>query len=113
MIFIWVLIAYGMTSIIVWGSIFEPMRTFFCELSKKDNLLVRSFGSFFKGLTTCMLCTGTWVGFFLGEFFFTPSLYFFHFNPMEIHWFYDGMFAAGSVWALNAFVEMLERIAKN
>lgn len=113
MILVWVMIAYGMTSIIVWGSIFEPMRTFFCELSQKENLLVRNFGLFFKKLTTCMLCTGTWVGFFLGEFFFTPSLYYFHFNHMEIHWFYDGMFAAGSVWIVNVFVEVLEKLGKN
>ena len=30
----WVLAAYGMTSILVWGSIFEPMRIFIKKHSK-------------------------------------------------------------------------------
>jgi len=50
----WVLAAYGMTSILVWGSIFEPMRIFIKKHSK-----------FFGDLIECTLCTSTWVGFFM------------------------------------------------
>ena len=92
----WVLAAYGMTSILVWGSIFESTRTFIKKHSK-----------FFGDLISCTLCTSTWVGFFMsivlggltGKFFETFWL-------LEIFW--DGMFTAGSVWALNAIIEYFE-----
>jgi hypothetical protein len=92
----WILAAYGMTSILVWGSIFESTRTFIKKHSK-----------FFGDLISCTLCTSTWVGFFMsivlggltGKFFETFWL-------LEIFW--DGMFTAGSVWALNAIIEYFE-----
>ena len=92
----WILAAYGMTSILVWGSICESTRTFIKKHSK-----------FFGDLISCTLCTSTWVGFFMsivlggltGKFFETFWL-------LEIFW--DGMFTAGSVWALNAIIEYFE-----
>jgi len=92
----WILAAYGMTSILVWGSIFESTRTF-----------IKKYSKFFGDLISCTLCTSTWVGFFMsivlggltGKFFETFWL-------LEIFW--DGMFTAGSVWALNAIIEYFE-----
>jgi len=92
----WILAAYGMTSILVWGSFFDSTRTFIKKHSK-----------FFGDLISCTLCTSTWVGFFMsivlggltGKFFETFWL-------LEIFW--DGMFTAGSVWALNAIIEYFE-----
>ncbi len=95
-LFLWIMIAYGMTSIIVWGSIFETTRTFIKKHSK-----------FFGDLVSCTLCTSTWVGFFMSIVLggvTSPSF--------NIHWsigiFFDGMFTAGSVWALNAIIEFFE-----
>jgi hypothetical protein len=92
----WILAAYGMTSILVWGSIFESTRTFIKKHSK-----------FFGDLISCTLCTSTWVGFFmsivLGG---LTSKFFETFWLLEIFW--DGMFTAGSVWALNAIIEYFE-----
>lgn len=92
----WILAAYGMTSILVWGSIFELTRTFIKKHSK-----------FFGDLISCTLCTSTWVGFFmsivLGG---LTSKFFETFWLLEIFW--DGMFTAGSVWALNAIIEFFE-----
>ena len=93
---LWAFAAYGMTSILVWGSIFESTREFIKRKSK-----------FFGDLISCTLCTSTWVGFFMsivlggltGKFFETFWL-------LEIFW--DGMFTAGSVWALNAIIEYFE-----
>ena len=48
------LIAYGLTNILVWGSIFENQRTWIKKHSK-----------FFGDLISCVLCTSTWVGFFM------------------------------------------------
>lgn len=108
MILVWLIAAYGMTSIIVWGSIFAPVRNFLCTWSNKGFL--KFFWGFLFKLTSCMLCTGTWVGFFLGEFMFTPTGYYFYFLPAEIHWFYDGMFAAGGIWIIHSVVELIEKI---
>jgi hypothetical protein len=93
---LWVFIAYGMTSILVWGSIFEGTRTWIKKNSK-----------FFGELIECTLCTSTWVGFFLSVVLggLTSSL-------LEVHWlpgiFFDGMFTAGCVWAINSIVEYFE-----
>ena len=50
----WSFMAYGMTTIIVYGSIFEGLRNWLNKHSK-----------FFGELVNCPLCTSTWVGFFL------------------------------------------------
>ena len=69
-IFIWILTAYGMSNILVFGS------------------------------------TSTWVGFFFSLVFFSPTA------ELTVipytNWFFDGMFASGSVWAINAIIEYFE-----
>lgn len=96
LVVLWVLIAYGMTSILVWGSIFENAR-----------LKIKSKSKFFGDLISCTLCTSTWVGFFLS--FVLGSL---SSSVFEIPWFFgfffDGMLTAGAVWALNAIIEFFE-----
>lgn len=93
---LWVLIAYGMTSILVWGSIFESTRTW-----------IKVYSKFFGDLIGCTLCTATWVGFFLSISLggLTTQI----FNTHEILGvFFDGMLTAGAVWALNSLVEFFE-----
>lgn len=95
-LFLWIMTAYGMTSILVWGSIFESTRNFIKKHSK-----------FFGDLITCTLCTSTWVGFFMSIVLGGVT------SPvLNVHWslgiFFDGMFTAGSVWALNAIIEFFE-----
>lgn len=96
LIIFWIIAGYGMTSILVWGSIFERARTFIKKHSK-----------FFGDLISCTLCTATWVGFFMSlmlgglintwiELSMFPTMFF------------DGMFTAGAVWAINAIVEFFE-----
>lgn len=96
----WILAAYGMTSILVWGSIFESTRTFIKKHSK-----------FFGDLISCTLCTSTWIGFFMSIVLGGLSSNFF-----DVHWtlviFWDGMFTAGSVWAFNAIIEYFEEGGK-
>ena len=95
-ILFWLLAAYGMTSILVWGSIFESTRTWIKKHSK-----------FFGDLISCTLCTSTWVGFFMSLVFGGLANHYFN-----CHWlvclFFDGMFTAGSVWAINAIIEFFE-----
>jgi hypothetical protein len=100
-LFLWVLAAYGMTNILVWGSIFEKFREWIVKHSK-----------FFGDLITCTLCTSTWVGFFMSLVLGGLTITFIH-----THWliglFFDGMFTAGSVWAVNAIIEFFEESRLN
>lgn len=95
-IFIWSFIAYGITTILVYGSIFEKPRDWIKRNSK-----------FFGSLISCVLCTSTWVGFFMSLILgsitanYVVSLYI-------INIFFDGMFTAGIVWAINAIIEFFE-----
>ena len=87
--------AYGMTTIIVYGSIFEGLRNWIQKRSK-----------FFGELINCPLCTSTWVGFFLSLTLGSISSELFDIGYIGI--FYDGVFTAGAVWALNSIVEFFE-----
>jgi hypothetical protein len=93
---LWSFAAYGMTSILVWGSIFESTRQWIISKSK-----------FFGDLISCTLCTSTWVGFFMSLVLggLTASI-------CDVNWFvglfFDGMYTAGVVWSINAIVEYFE-----
>ena len=95
-LFFWVFIAYGMTSILVWGSIFEGFRQF-----------IKRKSTFFGELINCTLCTSTWVGFFMSIVLGSLTSTLFSVN-LIIGCFFDGMFTAGAVWAINAIVEFYE-----
>jgi hypothetical protein len=92
----WILAAYGMSTILVYGSIFDNQRAWIKRKSK-----------FFGDLISCMLCTPTWVGFFMSIVFGGLTN---HYLPCPWYacLFFDGMFTAGSVWALNGIIEFFE-----
>tara|TARA_R110000824_G_scaffold67467_10_gene174800 strand:+ start:5370 stop:5702 length:333 start_codon:yes stop_codon:yes gene_type:complete len=92
---IWILAAYGMSQIIVFGSIFEKLREWTIKHSQ-----------FFGDLVQCMMCTSTWVGFFFSLTFFSPTASLVTIPYTNI--FFDGMLASGSVWAINAIIEWFE-----
>jgi hypothetical protein len=92
----WVLAAYGMTSILVWGKIFDNQRGWIKKHSK-----------FFGDLISCTLCTSTWVGFFMSLVLGGLTNHYFE-SPWLFYVFFDGMFTAGSVWAINAIIEFFE-----
>jgi hypothetical protein len=96
-LFIWILAAYGMTSNLVWGSIFESTRTF-----------IKKYSKFFGDLINCTLCTSTWVGFFMSIALGGLTNKFFSGQYWFTYLFFDGMVTAGAVWAINAIVEFFE-----
>ena len=91
----WSFMAYGMTTILVYGSIFDGPREWITKNSK-----------FFGSLIGCVLCTSTWVGFFLSTTLGSISSELFAIGYFGI--FYDGLFTAGVVWAINSFIEFFE-----
>ena len=103
---IWILIAYGMSNILVWGSIFRVPRQSLYDMSLVPGLH-QPVAKFFADLVQCMMCTSTWVGFFLSLAFMSPSNTIIGTSPI-ISWFFDGLLASGFVWAFNAMVEWFE-----
>ena len=101
-IFTWIILAYGLSQILVYGSIFDTQRQWVHAWAELSPIL-----KFISGLISCMMCTSTWVGFFLGLTIFSPTLFLFE-TPIEYSWFFDGCMASGGVWALNAIIESYE-----
>jgi hypothetical protein len=98
--------AYGMSNILVYGSIFNGPRNFINKWGDSKYLL-NGFGAFLSKMLSCMMCCSVWVGFFYGIFLYSPV----H-ELLGVHnyysWFFDGMLASGSVWAINAIIEWFE-----
>lgn len=98
-----ILLAYGITNIAVYGSIFKGWRDFWNKVNP----------GFFGSLFSCPLCLSTWVGFILSFVFSqfgyqTPMLsYGISFLPLTI--FLDGCLTSGCVWIIHTIQECLER----
>ena len=103
---LFMILAYGFSTIMVYSTIFKGMRDFIKAYGLSGLMLSSTF-NFISGIISCMMCCSTWVGFFLGTFLFSPTYQFFGTSPY-ISWFFDGLFASGAVWAINAFIEWFE-----
>ncbi len=103
---LFMILAYGFSTIMVYGTIFKGMRNFIKEYGESDLIFSEIF-KFISGILSCMMCCSTWVGFFLGITLFSPTHEFFGTNPY-FSWFFDGLFSSGAVWAINGFIEWFE-----
>jgi hypothetical protein len=101
------LVAYGMTTILVYGSIFNGFRQSIHNWGNNEFAPFQFLGKFLSGLISCVLCTSTWLGFFLSMIMFSPVHTFIGLNEY-FSVFFDGMLSAGSVWAINAIIEWFE-----
>jgi len=105
---LWIIVAYGMSNILVYGSIFNKPRNFIFEQAEKQDSYFTDFFAFLRDMLSCMMCTPTWVGFFFGIFLYSPVSELLHVTPY-VSWFFDGMLASGSVWAINSIIEWFEQ----
>lgn len=106
---LFILVAYGFSNIVVFGSIFQGLRDFLDRISP----------NFWGKLFSCMMCFPTWAGFFLSLTFFSPTIYyglgdinFFNLFTISNKYssiFFDGVLASGSVWFIHTVQEMFER----
>lgn len=117
---IWIFIAYGCTNILVYGSIFSGFKNF---LGRIRIPVISNISTFVLQLLSCVMCTSTWVGFFLSFVLFSPYISYIdeyrHFGSgidsimkESLAVFVDGLFASGSVWALNSVIEWFEENKK-
>jgi hypothetical protein len=104
----WFLMAYGLSNILVYGSIFNNQRNFIHKWGNNVYSPFQGLGKFLSGLISCMMCTSTWVGFFLGIFLISPTNFLFG-TSQYISWFFDGVMSSGAVWAINAIIEWYEQ----
>lgn len=104
---LWMVMAYGMTNILVYGSILNGMRDFIRKWGDDKYLVFNGLASFVSDILKCMMCCSTWVGFFFGIFLYSPVHELLNVSSWG-SWFFDGMLASGAVWAINAIVEFFE-----
>ena len=104
---IWAMVAYGMTNILVYGSIFNGFRQSIHNWGNNEFAPFNFLGKFLSGLISCVLCTSTWVGFFLSLVYFSPNVDLIGLNKI-LSVFFDGMLSAGFVWAINSIIEWFE-----
>lgn len=88
---IFILVSYGITSIVVYGSIFHS--------------IIEKTKGWVNDLLSCPLCFGTWVGFLIWgvlAFFGIPSPVSEYYPlPVFLDFFACGMLSAGGVWLIE------------
>jgi hypothetical protein len=102
-LFIFILLGYGITNILVFGSIFNFWREFWDKINP----------NFFGKLFSCPMCLSTWVGFVLSFLFSMLGLYTpmasYGLNIMPLNVFLDGCLMSGGVWLIHTIQEFFER----
>ena len=109
---LWMIMVYGMSNILVYGSIFNGPRNTINKFASLDYVPLHGFWVFLSDMLKCMMCTPTWVGFFMAIFLYSPVNEMLGVTPW-ISWFFDGMLASGSTWAINSIVEWFEENRPN
>jgi hypothetical protein len=104
---LWMIMCYGISNILVYGSIFNGPRNKINLWASDIDSIFQDFWIFLSDMLKCMMCTPTWVGFFVGIFLYSPVNHFLDVS-IWVSWFFDGMFASGSVWAINSIIEWFE-----
>lgn len=108
-LFIFILVAYGASNIMVFSSIFEKWRKFFRVDQNEPGFFGKLFG--------CMMCLPFWWGVILSLLMFSPALStgmsdLTIFNvtiPKEgLAAFFDGCLGSGSVWLVHTIQERIE-----
>lgn len=102
---IFILLAYSISNIIVYGSIFEGFREFWNTHNP----------NFFGKLFSCMMCTPFWVGFILsltfnlcGQSNLSPTTNL-GVDVLLLSLFLDSCLSSGMVWLIHTLQEMMER----
>jgi hypothetical protein len=99
-----ILVGYGISNIVVFGSLFEGFRNFTDTISP----------NFFGKLFSCMMCTPWWVGFSLslgtqltGYTQFSP-FYSYGLECIYISIFLDACLISGTTWLIHSLQDYLE-----
>lgn len=107
---IFILVAYGIANIMIFGSIFEGFRNFMGVNKEKPK--------FFGKLFSCFMCLSFWIGAVLSLIMYSPILsnnlvYDFSFLTLiipkiYIATFFDACLASAGVWLIHTIQERIE-----
>ena len=100
---IFILICYGASNNLIYGSIFEGWRTFLSKFGTGGYSIHKLF--------TCFMCLSTWLGFVISAILIlthnpTPLII----NNIWLSIFLHGLLSTAGVWLLHNLEEMFERI---
>jgi hypothetical protein len=109
---LWMIMAYGLSNIVVYGSIFSGVRNTINEMAETPLPFVQSLGKFLRGMTSCMMCFGFHVGWFLALTIYSPVHHILEVSPY-VSWFFDAFLSSGAVWAINSIIEWFEQNRPN
>jgi hypothetical protein len=109
---LWMIMAYGLSNIVVYGSIFSGPRESIAKLSNHYYPPLTSIGKFLQGMTSCMMCFGFHSGWFLSLLVYSPVHEILGLTQYA-SWFFDAFLASGSVWAINSIIEWFEQNRPN
>jgi hypothetical protein len=104
---LWMIMAYGLSNIVVYGSIFNGPRNTINRWATNEFTPFNGFWVFISNMIKCMMCFGFHCGWFLSLLVYSPVHELLGTNQYY-SWFFDGMLASGSVWAINAIIEWFE-----
>ena len=104
---LWMIIAYGLSNIVVYGSIFNGPRNAINRWSADKFIPFNGFWVFISNMIKCMMCFGFHCGWFLSISIYSPVHEILGVTPW-VSLFFDAMLDSGSVWAINAIIEWFE-----
>ena len=109
---LWMIMAYGISNIIVYSKIFSGVRNLFSEMAVTPVPIIQPIGKFLQGMTSCMMCTGFHIGWFFALFVYSPVHELLGVN-YYYSWFFDAFLSSGAVWAINSIIEWFEQNRPN
>ena len=104
---LWMIIAYGLSNIVVYGSIFNGPRNYIFNEADHGDGFLHGFWVFISNMIKCMVCFGFHCGWVLSISIFSPVHEILGVTSW-ISWFFDAMLASGSTWAINSIIEWFE-----
>jgi hypothetical protein len=104
---LWMIIAYGLSNIVVYGSIFNGPRNYIFNEADHGDGFLHGFWIFISNMIKCMMCFGFHCGWFLSISIYSPVHEILGVTSI-VSWFFDSMLASGSVWAINSIIEWFE-----
>lgn len=104
---IWMIVAYGLSNIVVYGSIFNGPRNFINKWGANEYAPFHEYGEFISKMISCMMCFGFHCGWFLSLTLYSPTEEFLY-TSSTISWFFDAFLSSGSVWVINSIIEWFE-----
>jgi hypothetical protein len=104
---LWMIITYGLSNIVVYGSIFNGPRNTIKKWGENEKYPFSDFGKFLTNMMACMMCFGFHCGWFLSISIYSPVHEILGVSSWS-SWFFDGFLASGAAWIINSIVEWFE-----